>query len=305
MSHTIKTNEDVPIIDHPSQDGWMWNTIIAPLPEVKQAMLKDRFSRTDVNIPQLFDAIGTANMMAAAYRQERELVNKQHLMTGTDGNLVNEQYAALAGHLDKVGEYVRWFGNTALSALRLRSPKDRFNSISMELGGAQQNGDWDCTTKLDQMAVMLPSLVAKAGSDANLVFASKAARKVSYLLMPIFVDESREFSHAILRRRRAVADINTADGDRMEVFKQSLGLVVLERLDPKDRKRILDEAVAHDPIWCVQPNNSIANIAGNVFEEAIHQKDRSHVTSIVPVSAQYLLRLRAVESSETSIYTAA
>ena len=77
------------------------------------------------------------------------------------------------------------------------------------------------------------------------------------------------------------------------MFKQSYGLVLLDELEAKDRDYIRRTLAAGDPIENVRSNNRAANLAGNIFESAAHQDNRAEVRAIVPLSAQYLMKLRA------------
>jgi len=234
-------------------------------------------------------------MMTVMYRHTRELENKQQLEVGVSESQVNESYNKLAGNLNQAGPYVRWFGKAAAAALDSRGPGNRFNSISLELGGMQQYGDWDCTTELDTMADTLPMRIVQADGDMVVTKIPKSGRRVGYVLMPQFIDGGREVNYAVLRRRRAVADIMSANTPhKVEIFKQSYGLVVIGQLEPQAQKLINTAAAAYGTVWKnIRTNNPIANTAGHAFEEAIRAQNRSEVTTVVPISAQYLMRMRA------------
>ncbi len=274
---------------------------MSPISRADKEALEARFADTAEDPAALLEAVDTANLMVTSGRQARQLENIGRLVMADPENeyKIRDSYQALAGNPELLDTYVRWFGTAATAALVNYQPKKGKRgdaSISLELGGMRQDGDWNRPVYLDRLVAALPDEMRALDRKTDIQLAAEADKKLGYIFMPLFMDSEGEgytFDYAVLRRRRAVMDITMEGAEKVGIFKQSYGLVVLSQLKVADREFIRQMCEAeHNPEWNVMKNNVLAEAAGRVFEAAILAADRSKVTTVVPISAQYIVKAR-------------
>lgn len=267
-----------------------------PMDESQQHVLEERFAGSGEDVDQLVTAISLASLRTDMHRHAHEMDNVGARLQLRDAQL--QQYREMAGNPDQIAPYIRWFGRTALAAFQTKGRQFDFNSISLELGGWRQDGDWECIRPLDDMVRPLPGLFAD-DQEFRLEEISKSHSMKNYLLLPMreFTTDEGGFPYAVVRRRRGVANMYFGD-HHYYIFKQSIGLVVLGQMMDDEKRQVVR---LWDELWNSAPakyedryatNTPPANLAGRVFERAIAEPDRSHVRDVVPISAQYVMKMR-------------
>ncbi|HSX31355.1 MAG TPA: hypothetical protein VLE99_05550 [Candidatus Saccharimonadales bacterium] len=277
-----------PDIDHPSQEGW-FDVAGHDITHAESVALGERFRRTDENVDELIAAVSTATLRMAMHRYTHERVSSRLLRMHA---AQYADYKGYAGNPRKVGEYMRWFGR--LAVVGFTYPEREMDPIydqprkklALELGGKRQAGDWNCTGDLDAMIQDIPAQLSAV--DPNIGVKSLLGQRLAlnYLLTPMYNWKwPGAFDYALLRRRRAVFDVQ--DGPRLtRVFKESLGLVVMGQLEERERQLVYGPCTRAS--YKATKNDTPANAAGRVFEDIVFSR-RDTATDIVPISAQYLM----------------
>ncbi|MBC7581479.1 hypothetical protein H7097_01250 [Aeromicrobium sp.] len=252
-----------------------------------------------------------------------------------DAGILRSEYDNFAGRSKKVSDFIMWFSKTSHDTFvnheDLPASK-QFKHVSLELGGIRQSGDWNVTGPLDRMARSIPRGVLSLNPDVRMTIYDPQSEmfddaRVSYvdsydkgyLLLPqyklpepstrlmthdVFIGEELgvsaliDFHYSVIRRRRPVADIYVPGQSDLVIFKESIGLLVMDALDATLRKRILQDcsqAFEHarhgrdiEGTGNMKLNDTVgARLAGNLFESAIESRD-GVTKDIIPISAHYV-----------------
>lgn len=286
MTQTIQNN-----IDHPAQANWL--RVGRSLPtDYQQELLRSRFENSSQDPSVIIEMSRIAIGQSDVTRQMHERSTFGVLSRANQGRAA--EYLDTAGNPDEIGQYLRWFGRAVQGYLNC-NPDENIAKLGLELGGVRQVGDWENTSGLDEMIRSIPE---RAQSEQGLNISVRERprqRAVSYRFEPmagdIFPSSPNEFRFGRVRRRRAVADVEVDGAVDLHIFKESLGMVVLDEVDAGDRKRILDDVKnsgAQNSFTKKGRNNTkAAQIAGEYFHQAIDL--RNDDTRIVPISAHYVM----------------
>jgi len=289
-------------------------------------------------------------------------------------------YNTLAGSNATLPHYVPWVGRAALAVFAEQELRGRAalatvthaearqralqqlakdKSLSLEIGGVGQAGNWEGTEHLDAIMAGLPDRLLAANPGLEVVPFSRDARR-HYQFIPLremegaplprdnwtpgelevrralrkrpsveeeqdadghaqepvqsddnaseqevwlddwqFTDIAPEY--AMVRRRRPVCDVLAPGGERVRIFKQSVGLLALNFLptavyevaqlasevypdyDSYSEEQQLEIRVRR------QQANALANVmCGETFEWGI----RTHDPAVVPLSMQYIMKVK-------------
>jgi hypothetical protein len=297
-------------IDHPLQLGWTHAGLNAFESGVLHDVLQERFGdRSQDEFNRLGRAVVSASHSVDAYREAHERANLPKLQLDEKGLRL---YAKLAAGEEYLKEQIEWFGGAALSAFQranivmarrawsedqrkeIEKEKDdmrmlfggTIGKIALEVRGKRQFGDWLSTKKLDEEVRSIPEMFSTRTYD------DPAEQQRAYKLEGrIHFDAEQPFEHIIIRRRRIVADIG-----KVEIFKESTGLVVWSELSDEDKEYIH----RHINLQGVEPENIEAEKRkvwayriGEIFEIAIAEKDSTK--KVIPLSAHYVKLVRNPE----------
>jgi hypothetical protein len=338
-------------IDHPSHTDW-WQAsddwLIEHHGEL-QADLRRRFQPTNQNFDTLWAAVEHGIARTNAYRVTHERLNSTlvsgyaeyqpdapspvlsaeavPVLRGTD----RYDYDALAGHDITLDRYVPWVGRAALAAFATQLAYcGKFNSVSLEIGGVGQAGNWDGTARLDGIMAALPERLRAAHTELQVAeFSHDAKRSYQFIPMREMVgheldisdlsDEERKLyttfkmieweyrdippEFAMIRRRRPLFDVYAPSGELVRVFKQSVGLLVLGQLPKAVRDAAwqaaqvypdFDALSAEQQAQITQRQELASGLAaamcGAVFERAIREREAS--TMVVPLSMQGIMKVK-------------
>ncbi len=166
-------------IDHPSHTDW-WHVSEDWLSEQRnelQADLRRRFERTGQNFDTLWGAVEHGMARTNAYRVTHERLNNAlvsdyvEYQPGAPNPVLSAEavptlsdtarygYDTLAGHDATLDRYLPWVGRAALTAFDAKPAyRGKVNSVSLEIGGVGQAGNWDGTARLDSIMAALLSL---------------------------------------------------------------------------------------------------------------------------------------------------
>jgi hypothetical protein len=307
MSQQITNAETIPI-DHPVHKDWMAVNLSPLDPGHEQEnvqRVRERFDWTDEDPYDIWRAIDAGVHRTIVHRYSQETSNRDRLITRSELDRMNQdpseepkyvadtirEYRDLAGRNDSLPQYVSWFGRTALTAFEHTDTYGHFDSITLELAGVGQAGDWGTTTQLDQIIDGLPSRLQTTDKSLK-VTTFNTGEQARYTFDPLRIDDddSYSFQFGVVRRRRPVADVNRQNvpGGKVRIFKQSVGVVVLGLL-PEADQGIIQQAFA-DHAGSANGRQEAAAAAGEAFERAI--KERSDATEVVPLGVQYLMKAR-------------
>jgi hypothetical protein len=276
--------EGLPVVDHPAQLGWQ-PTGLRAANEYLQALLRERFAAAGEDVQALMQHLDVAALQLDSYRLTHESDNLGRLRLTALGR---RMYDRLAGRPEHFGEYIRWFGQMATRALLRDDHVYGFDSVSLELAGRRQLGDWGAARQLEIAMRRVPGQLHALDTDIAVV--SPAARKSNYQLRPMYGDDAANyrFRYAGVRRRQPVLDVQERAQRQVRIYRQSVGLLVLGQLAPESQRSIVEAYEAAGPEQSAINNTLAATIAGQVFERAITDRTAS---AIVPIGTQYIMRV--------------
>jgi hypothetical protein len=298
-------------INHPSQEGWHTSWYASPNHDQKD-LLRNRYR--DLGETTLGNIIDTTTMAVGRMESMRQMYEAQTIgaLRGADPKFQEQQesnYRELAGSPDRIADFIGWFAQQArhfdeqkhgilhgVDSSAQRAYRD-MSKLGLELGGVSQAGDWENTTRLDDMIRAIP--VAAVGSPAISsvdVLEAPEDRRVAFRY------EAVPDEYGLIRRRRAVANVHAYNGTELLLFKESLGLLVLSQISSEDRIMIALDPHADNNIFLPvmekdetgtkkvmgKNNTQAALIAGHIFERAI--KERGPNRAVVPLGAHYVMK---------------
>lgn len=324
-------------IEHPNQDWW-GQGYSEQIDSAHQEALRERYIGSSEEAPdmsELLAALHTATLTNHSKRYIHEQLNLKPLglnLSAADKDTsspLQQEYDRLTGRADKIGDFILWFSRASHAAYVAQEGlplNQRFEHISLELGGMRQWGDWDATRKLDNMVTSIPEQVLSVAPDAHMtmygynlgqqfhhpsVTYNDEAPK-SYTLYPslkipheLVIDEDTDieaasalnFDYSIIRRRRPVADIYITGQSDIVIFKESIGVLVMQMVENDiresiiaDCQRVIDEKreqLAEDSLRELEmkfQDTPAAKMVGKLFEITINNK-RRFSRDILPVSA--------------------
>jgi hypothetical protein len=253
--------------------------------EYVQALLRERFAAVGEDVHGLMQHLDVAALQLDSYRLLHESDNVGRLRLSALGQ---RTYDRLAGRPEHFGEYIRWFGQVATRALLRDDHAYAFDSISLELAGRRQLGDWGAARQLEIAMRRIPGQLHALGTD--IAVTAPAAPKSNYQLRPMYGDDAAHyrFRYAGVRRRQPTLDVRERTQRQVRIYRQSVGLLVLSQLAPESQRSIVEAYEAAGPEQSATNNTLAATVAGQVFERAITDRTAS---AIVPIGMQYIMRV--------------
>jgi hypothetical protein len=345
-------------IDHPSHENW-WQVSDEWLAEHRgelRADLRARFAATGQDFESLWSAVEQGIARTNAYRVTHERLN-QTMVAGyveqrgmllpvsaaeevpTEADFPRYDYETLTGHDATLERYIPWVGRAALAAFDCKPAYcDKVSSLSLEIGGVGQAGQWDGTARLDGILEALPARLRRSDAELSVVeFLHDAKRSYQFipmremtgqeLLLDDLTEEQRELyrqlklaewvfedvppQFAMIRRRRPLFDVYAPAGEVVRVFKQSVALLVLSELPKGARDIALKASQVYPGFDQLDPamraritevqaraNQLAAVICGAVLERAIREREFS--TTAVPLSMQGIMKVKRQASLESA-----
>lgn len=314
-------------IGHPGDPAWQ-------LPNLEQtedlirAHVEPRFKGMDEDIDGLLETMVIATMRSESHRDTHEKANVSRLNLSEADKF---KYAGLACDPERVGEAIHWLGglaNTVLDNFReitivgeeeeaaeQRKTQEKMKRIGFELGGNLQFGNWETTGLLDAMARSIPRKLNDIDRNIRMTIYGPRREDDHYdeldiaiefdertltnnLLMPRFSRRTHSgqlFDHAMLRRRRAVADVYVPGIRPIEIYKDSNMVIVPSQLSSKERAKLYGAYWQEGFNTKAKNNAQGATVAGNAAERAIKlakdsAKDKASL-AVHPIGAHYVMKL--------------
>lgn len=293
-------------INHPSQADWAKSWYTSPN-AYQHNLLRERYRNLgETALGEIVDATSLAVLRMENMRQMYETLTIGALAS-TVPDFSFTEYKELAGQPDKVIDFIGWFARQAgqfyenrdgeLNGVdsSVRRAYKGVSKIGLELGGVCQAGDWENTSRLDDMIRTIP-MKAENNSDIIVdVLEAPEEQRVAFRYEPLL----GKFGQ--IRRRRAVANAKVGNGTELLLFKESLGLLVTNLAEPSHRDIILsDPQAAHNIFLPIVEekagksqetkgvnNTAAALVAGEYFEHAI--KERNTNRMVIPLGAHYVM----------------
>jgi len=278
------SSEPEPIIDHPAQPGWQPGGLSVASPQRVEA-LQQHLAACGEGPEVGLQAVDLLAIQLDSYRLTHERDNVGRLRLGPLGMAV---YEHLAGRPEHFSEYIHWFGAVATRALLRRDHAYAFNSMALELAGCRQLGYWDAARQLDTAVRRIPEQFRAMSAD--IAVRPPEAGSSNYRLHPLYDDVQPDyrFRYAGVRHRQPVLDIREGYYERVWVYRQAVGLLVLGQLEPEARRSIVTAYEAAGPEHGAANNTPAATIAGRVFERALADWTER---AIIPIGTQYIMRV--------------
>lgn len=294
------------IIDHPIQPGWVQDGL--EVVEIhKKGPVPEPFERFGWDARKVMHALNVASRRTDGARATHERQNVTKLLL-TDEE--HQQYLQLAGRPSEALSYMKWFGlrtgaafthmsympNVEEYAQWLNRGK-KVGKIGVELFAERQRGSWD-TQVVDGLARKVPEILkAHAGATIKTYDDPEEPRLLGHYFIPLYHrpgEAGERFDFGTVRRRRMLADI-VLNGVKIELFKESTGVLVLQHVPEETRRKIIVAYADPDQHEENDKRDSVpARAAGEVFTEAIGHKDTT--LTVVPMSLQDIMMVRAPES---------
>ena len=294
------------IIDHPAHPGWLASGMEIVKVDAKSPV-PETFEPFGRSAKRVMHALNVASRRTDSARAVHEQQNLTKLLLTPEEH---QEYLQLAGKPAEALNYMRWFAPRANEAYTHLSylPNvtqytewlDRgrkLGKISLELFGQRQAGKWN-TQVVDTLARKVPEILqAHIGARIKTYDDPEHPRLLGHYFIPLYHrpgERGSNFEFGTVRRRRMLADV-VLDGVKIELFKESTGVLVLRNLPP-DKVKALTEPYAD---LMKRDENDLrdsppAKEAGRIFAEAIRCKATD--TTVVPMSIQDIMMVRAPEA---------
>lgn len=300
--------------DHPMQPDWRATSedVFGIQDDEPLPLYLERF-RDEAR--QVFGVLHRATRGTYAARESHERANIYKLGLSEEERA---EYMALAGDPNRILDHIRWFGHMGARAYDLSNltnlaqrweehrGAEELGKVTVELCGGLQAGFWDGTGRLDRAVRELPEQLARSDNAAIEVFDDPEHPKFLTHkfkpLLPFYMDKAgTRFEYGTVRRKRMLADIALAavleNGTEVnvviELYKESTGVILLNRLDPTTKEAVIDAYQSKDKTneLSDRKGSRPAAITGEVFEQAI--RERATTDTVMPMSIQNLMTIRA------------
>ena len=296
---------------HPLQEGWIARGLDT-LPREITTTIAERYRDSSVNTKSLLGTIDDYMNAITAQRHSEEIANLGFLClhSDSDNQEVQEQihasntamqseYAAGAGKAELIPEQIGWLAHRA-ATLNPEQQNEAHSylsnkGITLELGGTRQYGLWtygqERTSKeVDDATWYLAGSLARKYPEAPITsYSYEGSTPIRYRAFPVPQTGSKpEF--VVGRRRRAVLDIDI-DGQRVEIFKQFRGLIVLGELCVKHQAVLEDQyrLPSLAPPEKGKRVEAINRVTGTIMREAIYNKEDNPL-SVCPLDVSLIMR---------------
>lgn len=291
------------IIDHPIQPGWVQNGLEVVRVD-KNAPVPEPFERFGRDAKKVMHALNVASRRTDSARAAHEQQNVTKLLLTPEEY---QQYLQLAGQPAEALRYMQWLGLRASEAFTQMSYMPniegyaqwlnrgrKVGKIGLELFAERQRGEWN-TQVVDGLARKVPEILkTHAGAEIEVYDDPEHPRLLGHYFIPLYHrpgERGAQFNFGTVRRRRMLADI-VLNGVKIELFKESTGVLVLQHVPEEIRQQITGAYVDLDRRVKSDKRDSVsARAAGGVFTEAIGHKDTT--LAVVPMSIQDIMMVRA------------
>lgn len=285
MQQDERSNVVQDTVDHPAKEGWFELAHLRLTNDgAESKAIKEQISeRYDAPIgSELFNTIVSDLDMGmqhyAAIRATHELTNRGSLGLSARG---------MESYLSSVGP--DWDAPRFIDTFRSATAYGLIGRITLEIGGVCQWGDWECTKLLDDQIKSMPSEVSKGDFGYVHPWFNRGNPTTYYYR---HIEDNDEIDApmrlGIVTRRRALLDVGQDEKDPylVKFFKESSALMLLEQLDPEDKKVLLDY-----PLHKIKAFRHKAHgLAGYIFQEGISEaKGRTRV--VLPLGTQVLAQM--------------
>lgn len=303
----IHSPEATAPLDHAAQDDFYPRMLgITADGGPSRTLVLDRFKDVNNIDPGLVaDRVGEISLGYGVRRHTKQLETVALLERNTSFDA--GFYQDIAGDANRVGEFLSWFGGLATEYISKGTDgiakHDQVSKIGLELGGGVQSGCWKATGALDSVLRSIPGQLKGATNVGKLkVFDEASESMISYRCLPLIdvlengAKVNKDF--LVIRRRRALADLSLDGVDaKIDLIKESWGLLVLSQIDDEDRRKILgdlrkdqaDKTGYNSFEKSGKNNTSAATIAGHVYFHKLTQADqfeaRNQSTTLIPIGA--------------------
>ena len=250
----------------------------------------------------LVDTLRLLSLRESTLRATHEQATT-HTALGLNLERFNE-YKEKAGKPELLPEFIDYFARLS-SVHRGTIVEGTYKGPSLSLGYEIQAGVWDgvhahnaSTIGLDEAARCLPEQFAATPLSADYQFVVRTGREreLSYKAIPVATAATEGVELILLTRKRAIADILTRNGRKLEIAKRACAMAIIEGLPERARDNVREAlATLQNPDPDRPLSDGIARTVGTVFEFAKQRENRDtdgHFMGILPESMTYFIRER-------------
>jgi hypothetical protein len=203
-----------------------------------------------------------------------------------------EHYYDLAGHPERAGERIVWFGRTALQAF------DTFagEKLATELGGKKLWGEKDGMQQLYDFEQDALDQVTEYDPHAfvHRIHPGLSPSYRAVTIRPVYLDKERKHPSphvAVVRAREAVADVHAPETPMVELFRTTHWLAALKIIEDVDtREKLLGAIQISHEAMLEGKRSFVPSFADQLYAEVYAQPQ--DLPSYIPLTTRSLAMMR-------------